>query len=134
MAQYRRRLWLRYVDDTFVIINCNDLEHFHKIINSMNASIKFSREEEQNNRLPFLDVLVQRHRDGQINTSVCRKSSNSDIVLHYSCNHPTSHKRLCVKTLFDRAQLYCSDGKTLALEHSYLLNMFRSCGYPLSFY
>ncbi len=44
-----------------------------------------------------------------------------------------SHKRLCVKTLFDRAQLYCSDGKTVALEHSYLFNMFRSCGYRLSF-
>ncbi len=56
MAQYRPRLWLRYVDDTFVIINRNDLEHFHTIINSMNANIKFSREEEQNDQLPFLDV------------------------------------------------------------------------------
>ncbi len=83
--------------------------------------------------VPFLDVLVQRHRDGKINTSVYRKSSNSDIVLHYSSNHPPSHKRLCVKTLFNRAQLYCSDRTTLALEHSYLLNMFRNCGYPLPF-
>ncbi len=59
MAQYRPRMWLRYVVDTFVIINRNDLDHFHRIINSMNASIKFSRGEEQNNQLPFLDVLVQ---------------------------------------------------------------------------
>ncbi len=79
MAQYRPRLWLRYVDDTFVIINRNDLEHFHTIINSMNANMKFSREEEQNSQLPFLDVLVQRHRDGKINTSVCRKSSTSAL-------------------------------------------------------
>ncbi len=111
-------MWLRYVDDTFVIINRNDLEHFHRIINSMNNSIKFSGEEEQNNFL--------RYRDGKINTSVYRKSSNCDIVLHYGSNHPPGHKRLCVKTLFDRAQLYCSDGKTLALEYSYLFNMFRS--------
>ncbi len=116
MAQYRPQLWLRYVDDIFVIINRNDLEPFHTIINSMNASIKFSREEEQNNQLPFLDVLVQRHRDGKINTSVYRKSSTSDIVFHYSTNHPTSHKRLCVKTLFDRAHLYCSDRTTLTLD------------------
>ncbi len=87
MAQYRPRLWLRYVDDTFVIINRNDLEHFHKIINSMNASIKCSGEEEQSNQLPF---LVQIHRDGKINTSVYRKTSNSDIALHYKSNHPTS--------------------------------------------
>ncbi len=133
MEQYRPRLWLRYVDDTFIIINRNDLELFHKIINSMNASIKFSREEEQKNQLPFLDVLVQRHRDGKINTSVYCKSSNSDIVLHYSSKHPTSHKRLCVKTLFDCVHLYCSDRITLFQERSYLLNMFRNCVYLLSF-
>ncbi len=51
MAQYRPRLWSIYVDDTFVIINRNDLEHFHTIINSLNANIKFSREEEQNDQL-----------------------------------------------------------------------------------
>ncbi len=133
MAQYRPRLWLRYVDDTFVIINRNAFEHYQKIINSMNASIKFSREEEQNNQLLFLDVFVQRQRDGKINTSVYRKRSTSDIALHCSSNHPTSHKRLCVKTLFERAQLYCSDRTTLALEHSYLLSMFRNCGFPPSF-
>ncbi len=87
----------------------------------MNANIKFSREEEQNNYLPFLDVLVQRHGDGKMNTSVYRKSSTSDIVLHYSSNHPTNRKRLCVKTLFDRARLYCSDKATLTLNRSYLL-------------
>ncbi len=52
------------------------------------------------------------------------------ICIELTNQLPTGHKRLCVKTLFDRAQLYCSDGKTLALEHSYL---FRGCGYPLSF-
>ncbi len=133
MAQYRPRLWLRYVDDTFDIMNRNDLEHFHSIINSMNANIQFSREEEQNQQSLFFDVLVQRHGDGKINTSVYRKSSTSDIVLHYSSNHPTNLKRLRVKALFDRAQFYCSKRTTLTLERSYLLNMFRNCGYPLSF-
>ncbi len=97
MAQYWPRLRLKYVDDTFVIRNCNDLEHFHTIINSINANIKFATEEEQNNQLLFLDVLVQRHRDGQINTSVYRKSSTSDIVLHYRSYHPTSHNRSASK-------------------------------------
>ncbi len=84
MAQYRPRLWLRYVDDTFVIINSNDLEHFHTIINSMDTNIKFSREEEQHIQLSFLDVLVQRHGDGKINSGVYRESSTFDIILHNS--------------------------------------------------
>ncbi len=70
MAQYRPRLWLRYVDDTFVIINRNDLEHFNTIIKFINANKKNSREEKQNNQVPYLCVLVQRHGDGKINASV----------------------------------------------------------------
>ncbi len=65
---------------------------FYKSITRVKGDVfKFSREEEQNSQLLFLDVLVQRHRDGKINTSVYRKSSNSDIVLHYSSDNPTSH-------------------------------------------
>ncbi len=64
MAQYRQWLRLGYVDDTFVIINRNDLENFHAIINSMSTNITFSRDEEQNSQLPFLDILVQTQGDG----------------------------------------------------------------------
>ncbi len=83
--------------------------------------------------MPFLDALVQRHGDGKLNTGVYRKSSTSDIILHYGSNHPTNHKRLCVKTMFDRARLCCSDRTTLTLELYCLLNMFRNCGYPPPF-
>ncbi len=62
MAQYRPRLLLRYVD-TFVTINRNDLEYFNTIIKFINASKKNSREEKQNNQVPYLCVLVQRHGD-----------------------------------------------------------------------
>ncbi len=128
MAQYRPRLWLRYVDDTFVIINRNDLDHFHAIIKHQIFQRRRTKQP-----VAFPRCLSTETQRWQINTSVYRKSSTSEIILHYSSNHPTSHKRLCVKTLFDRAQLYCLDGTTLALDHSYLFNMFRSCGYPLSF-
>ncbi len=45
---------------------------------------------------------------------------------------PLINASVC-KILLDRAQLYCSDRTTRTLERSYLLNMFRNCGYPLSF-
>ncbi len=77
MAQYRPRLWLRYVDDTFVTINRNDLEHFNTIIKFINANKKISREEKQNSQVPYLCVLVQRHGDGKINAIVYRTSSTS---------------------------------------------------------
>ena len=39
-------LWLRYVDDTYVIIHKDHVEDFSDHINSRDANIKFTREEE----------------------------------------------------------------------------------------
>eukprot|EP00061_Rhincodon_typus_P019000 g48421.t1 len=52
------KLQIRNVDDTFVIIKCTKLEETHLLINNILTSVKFTREEENNNRLPFLDGSV----------------------------------------------------------------------------
>ena len=54
-------LLLRFVDDIFAIIKSDILEDFFNNINSLNSHLKFTKEVEQNNCLPFLDVLVTRN-------------------------------------------------------------------------
>eukprot|EP00061_Rhincodon_typus_P003761 g20908.t1 len=44
--------WIRYVDDTFVIIKWTKLEETHEIINNTLTRIRFTREEEKNKQLP----------------------------------------------------------------------------------
>ncbi|BHF75226.1 hypothetical protein SprV_0501832100 [Sparganum proliferum] len=61
---YRPRLWVRYVDDTFVIINRDRIGEFTQHPNSIFSDIQFTMEEEKDCQLPFLDVLVQRKEDG----------------------------------------------------------------------
>ena len=52
---------LRYVDDLFRVFNCErDLEMFFAKINTIHANIQFTKELEQNNQLPYLDVLFTR--------------------------------------------------------------------------
>ncbi|VDK80365.1 unnamed protein product [Dibothriocephalus latus] len=58
------KLWLRYVDDAFVIVRKVQLEHLHNILNATLPGIKFTREKESDAKLPFLDVLLQRQLDG----------------------------------------------------------------------
>ena len=50
-----------YVDDTFVSFSSRSeaLNFFHKL-NDLHPSLSFTMEEENNNKLPFLDVLVER--------------------------------------------------------------------------
>ena len=62
-------LWLRYVDDTFCILNKDHINDFHIHLNSICSHIQFTIKKEHNFSLPFLDVLVKRNsRNGSITT------------------------------------------------------------------
>ncbi|VDK29453.1 unnamed protein product [Dibothriocephalus latus] len=53
--------WLRYADDTFVIIKKHHLDVLHN--NSTFPGIEFTYEMAVGGHLPFLDVLVHRNTD-----------------------------------------------------------------------
>ena len=48
-------LWLRYVDDTFTAVRQDEIDAFHHHLNGQNTDIQFTREVEENGKLPFLD-------------------------------------------------------------------------------
>ncbi len=102
------RLWLRYVDDTFLIANRTEKAALFEIINSILPGIKLTEEEENANQLPFLDVLVQRSQDGALKTTAYRKPTHTDQLLQANSNHPISAQVACIKPLSDRVETYCS--------------------------
>ncbi|BHF65310.1 hypothetical protein SprV_0200832000 [Sparganum proliferum] len=92
--------WRRYVDDTFVIIERSRLADFQDLLSGIFPDIQFTREEEHAEQLPFLDVLVTRTPNGELNTTVYIKATNTTQILNYHSNHPMAHKSSCVRTLF----------------------------------
>ena len=66
-------MWYRYVDDVFAIVKGHLVEDLLNHLNSQHGSISFTVELECDGRLPFMDVLLQRRKDGTINTGVYRK-------------------------------------------------------------
>nr|VZI07617.1 unnamed protein product [Spirometra erinaceieuropaei] len=105
---YEPAFWRRYVDDTFVIIERSRLADFQDLLNGIFPDIQFTREEEHAEQLPFLDVLITRTPNGELNTTVYRKATNTTQILNYHSNHPMAHKRSCVRTLFQRADIGCT--------------------------
>jgi predicted GIY-YIG superfamily endonuclease len=126
----RPKLWLRYVDDTFVIWQhgLDELHKFFDYINNMIPSIKFTLELENNNCLPFLDVLVVRGDKG-INTTVYRKPTHKGMYINKNSNHPDYVKRGVIKTLYTRAKNICSDDRYLSEEISNIVQEFSRNGY-----
>ena len=84
-------LWLRYVDDTFSILNEDHVNDFHTHLNSICSHIQFTIKKEHNFSLPFFDVLVKRNiRNGSITThtflssTIYRKPTHTNRYLHYT--------------------------------------------------
>ncbi|BHF83323.1 hypothetical protein SprV_0802646500 [Sparganum proliferum] len=54
---HRPKFWARYVDDTFVVIERDQVLTFQEHLNAVFPDMQFTMEEEENNQLAFLDVL-----------------------------------------------------------------------------
>ena len=73
----------RYVDDTFIVCNKKaDAELLLFKFNESHPNIKFTLEHEENGRIPFLDVMINRSGNGSIKRSVYRKSFRNKQYLH----------------------------------------------------
>ncbi|BHF76294.1 hypothetical protein SprV_0501939200 [Sparganum proliferum] len=130
---HRPTFWARYVDDTFVIIKREMVQEFHNALNSVSPDTHFTMEAESNKQLPFLDVLVHRKPSGHLKTTVYRKATNTGQILSYHSKHPLSHKRICVRTLYKRAETHCSEPDDKRLELRNLQRLFMANGYPRNF-
>nr|XP_023015434.1 uncharacterized protein LOC111504940 [Leptinotarsa decemlineata] len=79
--------WIRYVDDVFVIWphGSEDLHAFLNHINSSHPELKFTIEFENNNSLPFLDVLITKSNNSS--HTVYRKPTRTNHYLNAKSHH-----------------------------------------------
>ena len=126
-------LYLRYMDDTFVL--CDSDVNYHKLLNEFNnahPSIRFTLEIENNNKLPFLDVLLERDELGTLRRSVYRKSTWVGQYTHFNSFVPLRYKRNLVRCLAFRANKICSS-ETLEGELRLIRSVLQDNGYPEPF-
>ena len=74
-------LWLRFVDDTFVIQKAEHSQQYFHYINTHDPNIQFTLEEPgQDGSLPFLDTNITPGPNGTLN--------------HYSLQKPNTHRSI----------------------------------------
>ena len=127
------KLWRRYVDDTFVIINQSHIQEFHAHLNLINHQIQFTIELENNNKIPFLDVLLHRTSTGFLETSVYRKPTHTNQYLNFFSHQPLQHKASVVKTLAHRARTLTNTEEGRNYETNFIKEILKSNDYPTTF-
>ena len=92
--------------------------------------MKFIFEIEKDGKQLFLDILVI-CKDYEAETTAYRKSTNSDMYLHWQSFSPTTWKEGTLQTLVSRAFKVCSNDQLLKNEIQHLKKVFREIhGYP----
>ena len=101
-------LWFRYVDDVFTAIPTTvEAPSILDYINALVPSIKLSCEESINNKMPFLDVLIDAS-SGRPRFKVFRKATHVNSYLHWFYTHPKQYKRSVLVDQINRAFKVCS--------------------------
>ena len=102
-------LWLRYVDDTFILWSHQEdiwilLDH----VNSVEPSIQFTMEKEQDNRLSFQDVLITLTEQG-FKSSVYQKPNFTRQYLNFNSHYPYKVKKGIVYCLQHQPKVISCD-------------------------
>ena len=132
-APFKPKIWKRYVDDTFTILDRDRVDSFLQHLNSQQPTIRFTMETKNDNKIAFLDASVPREPDGRLTTSVYRKPTHTDQYFAYDSHHPQSVKRGIVKCLYDRAKRLVIKPSVITAEKKHLSSVLVSNGYPSSF-
>ena len=96
--------WKRYVNNVISMVSKNEVENLLNNLNSVEPSIQFTVEHENDGQLSFLDLNIYRKDKGLLETGVYRKPTDTDKYLAFDSHHPICHKTSVTNTLFMRAE------------------------------
>ena len=122
----------RYVDDTLATMpNIPAATAFLSTLNECHPSIRFTMEISENNKLPFLGMMIEKRGD-HLTTSVYRKPTSTGLLLHYQSHVDQRYKRSLLNTMLIRAYRLSSSRELFTNECDNLKRMFLKLKYPLN--
>lgn len=120
-------IWLRFIDDTFLI--WNHLDEFLLHLNAVHPTIKFTMEASPS-EVHFLDMRVLL-KQAQISTSLYTKPTDTNNLLHFQSAHPTHCRRGIPFGQLLRLRRICTDFTDFLSHGIVKAKQFLDRGYPL---
>ena len=132
-TQFKPTYFKRYVDDIFCLFqNESQVKKFEKYLNSRHVNMHFTKDNEKESRLSFLDVLITRD-EGTFSTSLYKKPTFSGLYLNFKSFVPDVYKKGLIFCLVFRIYSICSDWARIHDEINKLKCLLIRNKYPLKF-
>ena len=100
-------IYARYVDNIFIEVENEDQLRILKDVMEQNSILKFTYELNINNKLPFLDIIID-NDSTTYTTSVYRKTTNSGACMNGSGDTTDKYKKSVIGSYVRRALKTCS--------------------------
>ena len=100
--------WKTFVDDTITCIKPSSIPHVFEVLNSFHSNIQITYEEEQDRKIPFLDVLLIKKNEA-FEKTIYRKPTNKGIYLHWNSFAPKTWKHAILRSVIHKAYDICSN-------------------------
>ena len=125
------RLWLRYVDDIFIIWDHGEeaLIDWVNYLNNTHASIKFTLEYSEKS-INFLDTKVIKDEKNKLYTDLYCKQTDTNSYLDHKSAHPPHCKRALPYSQFLRIKRICTKKEDYEKHAKRKIGEFQQKGYP----
>ena len=121
----------RYVNDIFAVFESEpDAHAFYSYLDTRVENIKFTFEKEKDNKLPFLDILIN-NNESDLQTLVFHKKTYTGLLLNYFSFVPNCYKLGLIKTLVDRIYRINNSWASFHKDLKDLKNILKKNPYPL---
>jgi len=125
------RLWLRYVDDIFAIVDKDKVSCTLETLNAQHEAINFTMESESNGTLPFLDLKLSRVQ-GKIDIAIDHKDTSTlRYITNDSCS-PIQHKMAAFHSSIHRLCKLPLSAQNYMVEYKYIMEAARVNDYRKS--
>ena len=122
------RVWLRYVDDVFAVVETNEISNVLEVLNNQFETIKFTHEEEKENILPFLDLELKRVNK-KIEIGVHHKPTSTQRVITSDSNCAIQHKEAAFHSMCHRLCRLPLNAENFRKEYIYIKDVAKKNGY-----
>ena len=108
--------------DVICQVHTGKAEELQQHMNTVDptGNIRFTRECEENNRMPFLDETFNNKDDGSVKPTVYRKKTHIDNYLNFASHYSMHQKLGVVRTLMNSCDMITSEEREKKEEEEYL--------------